>query len=139
MEPSTEVDSCFGEGVLVSTSDKQFKFDDLVINSEVYRRVTTTTKQKLRNEHRFQQVVDGDLLDLDLVLVDLSDVPDQELPTEQKADWQGLDLLILPIKEEEEAGKLSQVLPTSTTELYSASNDQHSELQSDKDDSYRIT
>ena len=37
-EPSREVDSVFSEVILVSTSDKEFEFDDLVIDSLAYRK-----------------------------------------------------------------------------------------------------
>ena len=126
-EPSKEVDSIFGEGFLVSTSDKEFEFDDQVIDSPAYRRAFIAATQNSHKTNRSQQIIDGDLLDLGLTLVDLSEAPEGELPPEVKKDSHGLDLLMLPIGEEE-ASKLdkpfSQALQNYPPDLNSASTKQ---------------
>jgi hypothetical protein len=135
-ESSSEVDSVFGKAVPASTSDKEFEFDDLVTNSQAYRRALTAATRNMRSNHRSRQEVDGGLLDLGLVLVDLSEDTEKDISREEKKPSHSLDLLMLPISAEE-ASNLDQPLQKLAFVSAQPPNDQLSEFQSEDQESYK--
>jgi hypothetical protein len=71
LESPSKVDSAFyGDATVSIDSEKEFQFDDVVTNSQVYRRVLIQNlKQERKEVGRFEE----DLIDLDLILLDLSE------------------------------------------------------------------
>jgi len=106
LESSSEIDSDFYGSPSVSIdSEKQFEFDDIVTNSQVYRRVLI---QKLEQERKEVDRFEEDLIDLDLVLVDLSEEVEAEVEVKKGSFSNDLELLMLPTgKDEVEGGSSS--------------------------------
>jgi hypothetical protein len=94
LESPSEVDSAFyGDATVSMDSEKEFQFDDVVTNSQVYRRVLI---QNLKQEIKEVGRVEEDLIDLDLILVDLSEEVETEDEVKKGSFSNDLELLMVP-------------------------------------------
>jgi hypothetical protein len=93
---SNEKDSVFGDIDAASINQKTFEFDDLIKNSPAYIRVSAIREDKGKSvPQRFQG--DEDLIDLGVVLVDLSESVENHAADVRKESSRDLDVLITPM------------------------------------------
>ena len=90
--------------LFLSTAERNFHFDDVVTNSQVYRRVLNQNlKQKRKEVGRFEE----DLIDLDLILVDLSEEVETEDEVKKGSFSNDLELLMVPTNKDDSEGENS--------------------------------
>lgn len=101
----SEVDSAFhGDATVSIDSEKEFQFDDVVINSQVYRQAL---KQNLKQERKEIVRFEEDLIDLDLILVDVNEEVETEDEVKKGNFSNDLELLMVPIGKDEGEGENS--------------------------------
>jgi hypothetical protein len=105
LESPSEVGSAFyGDATVSIDSEKEFQFDDVVTNSQAYRRVLIQNlKQERKEVGRFEE----DLIDLDLILVDLSEEVETENEVKKGSFSNDLELLMVPTGKDDGEGENS--------------------------------